>query len=167
MIRSVPLKWNILRMWNNDLLSLWNLILSHQVKRSKSPRARRHFTLRSSISRAKRIWQIPQEFYFIEKKRDSRTPSCLRQDDRFFLPGCRSKAKSRRDACGIEEGKREFRTSSCLRQDDRFLLAARWLGAAGHTLCPRKKSAQFLPTRLPHQNKKQAWCLLFVLRKTT
>ena len=54
-------------MWNNSLRELWNLMLSHQVKWNKSTHARRHFTLRSNISHAKRISQIPQGIYFVEK----------------------------------------------------------------------------------------------------
>ena len=53
--------------WNNSLRELWNLMLSHQVKWNKSTHARRHFTLRSNISHAKRISQIPQGIYFVEK----------------------------------------------------------------------------------------------------
>ena len=38
-----------------------------KVKWNKSTHARRHFTLRSNISHAKRISQIPQGIYFVEK----------------------------------------------------------------------------------------------------
>ena len=44
------------------------------VKWNKSSHARRHFTLRSNISRAKRISQIPKGIYFVEK-----TPFVVRQ----------------------------------------------------------------------------------------
>ena len=54
-------------MWNNNLRLLWNLMLAHQVKWNKSTHAHRHFTWRSHISRAKRISQIPQGIYFVEK----------------------------------------------------------------------------------------------------
>ena len=40
---------------------------THQVKWNKFTHARRHFTLRSNISHAKRISQIPQGIYFVEK----------------------------------------------------------------------------------------------------
>ena len=40
---------------------------THQVKGNKSAHARRHFTLRSNISHVKRISQIPQGIYFVEK----------------------------------------------------------------------------------------------------
>ena len=42
-------------------------MLSHQVKLNKSTHARRHFTLRSNISHAQRISQIPQGIYLVEK----------------------------------------------------------------------------------------------------
>ena len=50
---------------------LWNLMLLHQVKWNKSPHARRHFTLQSNISHAKRSSQIPKGIYFVEKRKDT------------------------------------------------------------------------------------------------
>ena len=61
------------QMWNNLLRKLWNLMLTHQVKWNKSTHAHRHFTLRSNISHAKRISQIPQWIYFVEKDRNCDT----------------------------------------------------------------------------------------------
>ena len=61
--------WPCGKMWNNLLRKLWNLMLAHQVKWNKSPYAAAYFTLRSNISHAKRISQIPQGIYFVEKDR--------------------------------------------------------------------------------------------------
>ena len=55
-------------MWNNDLKVIVKFSATQKVKWNKSTHARRHFTLRSNISRTKCISQIPQGIYFVEKR---------------------------------------------------------------------------------------------------
>ena len=66
--------------WNNSLRELWNLMLLHQVKWNKSLYAAAYFTLRSNISHAKRISQIPQGFISLKKD------GCFRKSTTMLLP---------------------------------------------------------------------------------
>ena len=54
-------------MWNNSLRELWNLMLRIKWNEINPLTISRHFTLHSNISHAKRISQIPQGIYFVEK----------------------------------------------------------------------------------------------------
>ena len=55
--------FSLRKMWNNDLRSLWNLLLMQKVKWNKSSHARRHFTWRSHISPSKAISQIRKDLF--------------------------------------------------------------------------------------------------------